>query len=228
MIKAVIFDLDNTLLDFMKMKSSSIKSAIDGMIEAGLDLDREKASDEIYDIYDKKGYEYQDVLSEFIIKKVGKLDYKILAGGIVEYKKAKEKSLNLYPEVYETLISISKLGLKLGIVSDAPSREAWIRLYTVKIHDLFDEVVTYNDTGVYKPGKEPFELMINRLNVDFENCIMIGDWPDRDIKGAKQLGMKTAFAKYGSTQNISHSGADYDLEHITDIVNIIKDLNNLE
>ena len=228
MIKAVIFDLDNTLLDFMKMKSSSIKSAIDGMIEAGLDLDREKASDEIYDIYDKKGYEYQDVLSEFIIKKVGKLDYKILAGGIVEYKKAKEKSLNLYPEVYETLISISKLGLKLGIVSDAPSREAWIRLYTVKIHDLFDEVVTYNDTGVYKPGKEPFELMINRLNVHFENCIMIGDWPDRDIKGAKQLGMKTAFAKYGSTQNISHSGADYDLEHITDIVNIIKDLNNLE
>ena len=52
MIKAVIFDLDNTLLDFMKMKSSSIKSAIDGMIEAGLDLNREKASDEIYDIYD--------------------------------------------------------------------------------------------------------------------------------------------------------------------------------
>jgi len=228
MIKGVIFDLDNTLLDFMKMKSSSIKSAIDGMIEAGLDLDREKASDEIYDIYDKKGYEYQDVLSEFITDKVGELDYKILAGGIVEYKKAKEKSLNLYPDVYETLISISKLGLKLGIVSDAPSREAWIRLYTVKIHDLFDEVVTYNDTGVHKPGKEPFELMIRRLNVDFQNCIMIGDWPDRDIKGAKQLGMKTAFAKYGSTQNISHSGADYDLEHITDIVNIIKDLNNLE
>ena len=228
MIKAVIFDLDNTLLDFMKMKSSSIKSAIDGMIEAGLDLDRKKASDEIYEIYDKKGYEYQDVLSEFITEKVGKLDYKILAGGIVEYKKAKEKSLNLYPDVYETLISISKLGLKLGIVSDAPSREAWIRLYTVKIHDLFDEVVTYNDTGVHKPGKEPFELMISRLNVDFENCIMIGDWPDRDIKGAKQLGMKTAFAKYGSTQNISHSGADYDLEHITDIINIIKDLNNLE
>ncbi len=57
---------------------------------------------------------------------------------------------------------------------------------------------------------------------------MIGDWPDRDIKGAKQLGMKTAFAKYGSMENVSNSGADYDLEHITDIVNIIKDLNNLE
>ena len=59
MIKAVIFDLDNTLLDFMKMKSSSIKAAIQGMIESGLNVDPDEATKEIYDIYDKKGYEYQ-------------------------------------------------------------------------------------------------------------------------------------------------------------------------
>ena len=38
MIKAVIFDLDNTLLDFMKMKEYAVKAAIAGMIEAGLDI----------------------------------------------------------------------------------------------------------------------------------------------------------------------------------------------
>ena len=48
MIKAVIFDLDNTLMDFMKMKSMSIDAAINGMIEAGLDLDFKIAKDEIY------------------------------------------------------------------------------------------------------------------------------------------------------------------------------------
>ena len=142
MIKAVIFDLDNTLLDFMKMKSSSIKSAIDGMIEAGLDLDRKKASDEIYEIYDKKGYEYQDVLSEFITEKVGKLDYKILAGGIVEYKKAKEKSLNLYPEVYETLISISKLEKnQLDISKDK-----------VDVHEIIDEAIAHVELMVENRG----------------------------------------------------------------------------
>ena len=35
-VKGVIFDLDNTLLDFMKMKEFAVKSAIKGMIEAGL------------------------------------------------------------------------------------------------------------------------------------------------------------------------------------------------
>ena len=39
MIKAVIFDLDNTLMDFMKMKSMSIDAAIHGMIEAGMSID---------------------------------------------------------------------------------------------------------------------------------------------------------------------------------------------
>ena len=38
MIKAVIFDLDNTLLDFMKMKSSAVDAAIRGMIEAGFNI----------------------------------------------------------------------------------------------------------------------------------------------------------------------------------------------
>ena len=228
MVKAVIFDLDNTLLDFMKMKSSSINAAIQGMIESGLNVDPDEAAKEIYDIYDKKGYEYQDVFNEYITKKVGSLNYKILAGGIVEYKRAKEGSLRLYPDVHQTLIDLSKMSLKLGIVSDAPSREAWIRLYTVKLHHLFDQVVTFNDTGVHKPGKEPFELMINKLDVEFENCIMVGDWPDRDIKGANQLGMKTAFAQYGAAENISNSGADYDLNRISDIITIIKDLNGLK
>ena len=38
MIKAIIFDLDNTLLDFMTMKSNAIKSAVDGMIKNGLEI----------------------------------------------------------------------------------------------------------------------------------------------------------------------------------------------
>ena len=39
MIKAIIFDLDNTLLDFVKMKQFAVKAAITAMIEAGLDVD---------------------------------------------------------------------------------------------------------------------------------------------------------------------------------------------
>ena len=225
MIKSIIFDLDNTLLDFMKMKSVSIKAAVNAMIDVGMEINREQAVDEIFNIYDSKGYEHQEVFNEFIIKKIGNINYKYLAAAIVEYKKAKEISLNLYPDVIPTLNKLLSMNLNLGIVSDAPSREAWMRLYTLDLHTFFDEVVTFNDTGVYKPAKEPFIKISEKLNANLEECMMVGDWPERDIKGAGQLGMKTAFAKYGSTEEIIDSGADYDLDSLSEIIDIIKQIN---
>jgi beta-phosphoglucomutase-like phosphatase (HAD superfamily) len=41
MLRAVIFDLDNTLTDFMRMKEVSIDAAIEEMIDAGLDMTAE-------------------------------------------------------------------------------------------------------------------------------------------------------------------------------------------
>jgi len=225
MIKAVIFDLDNTLLDFMKMKSSSINAAVKGMIDAGMSIDEKKSIKEIYEIYETKGYEHQEVFNEFIVNQIGEINYKYLAAGIVEYKKAKEKALNLYDDVVPTLEKLVSMNLKLGIVSDAPSREAWIRLYMLDLHDKFEEVVTFNDTGFHKPAKQPFIRISKKLDVSLKECMMVGDWPDRDIKGANQVGMKTAFAKYGSTENISESGADHDLDSLSELVDIIKIYN---
>ena len=227
MIKAVIFDLDNTLLDFMGMKTMAIDSAINGMIEAGLVIPRDIARKKIFDIYKSRGWEYQEVLDDFIKEETGGLDYKILAGGIVAYKKAKEASLVLYPNVHSTLIALAKLGLKIGLVSDAPSREAWTRICSVNLHHIFDAVVTFDDTGEHKPSPKPFKKIISLLNIKPDCTLMIGDWPERDVVGAKQLGMKTAFASYGDVFGTQVSGADYDIGNIQEILSIIEKENQL-
>ena len=61
MVRAVIFDLDNTLMDFMEMKENAIKAAVTAMIDAGLTMDSEKAHNELYAIYDKKGIEFFNI-----------------------------------------------------------------------------------------------------------------------------------------------------------------------
>ena len=208
MIQAVIFDLDNTLLDFMNMKIKAVESAVNGMIEAGLQMEKDLAKNTIFKIYDEKGLEYQEVFDDFIQKELGKIDYKILASGIVAYRKAREASLILYPNVNSTLITLSKWGLKLGVVSDAPSREAWMRICSVNLHHIFDAIVTFHDTGMHKPSPEPFEKISSLLKVPPENSLMVGDWPERDVIGAKKLGMKTVFAKYGDVFDTKYSGAD--------------------
>src|SRR5262245_56937591 len=55
LIKAIVFDLDNTLTYFMKMKSDAIHAAIDGMIDAGLNLPRELVRSRIDAIYQDQG-----------------------------------------------------------------------------------------------------------------------------------------------------------------------------
>ena len=225
MIKAVIFDLDNTLMDFMKMKSMSIDAAINGMIEAGLNLKFNSAKEHIYKIYEKKGYEYQEVFDDFIFDYCGKVENKYLAAAIVSYRKIKDATMVLYPNVNSTIISLSKIGLKLGIVTDAPSREAWIRLYSMRMHHLFDVVVTFDDTNKRKPSPEPFRKASDFLEINPENILMIGDWPERDVIGAKKLNMKTAFARYGDMFGTEASGADYDLDNISEIIDIIKKEN---
>ena len=225
MIKAVLFDLDNTLLDFISVKKKAVDAAVLAMVEAGLSIDASIAKKNIFEIYEKKGYEYQEVFDDFLKKEHGKIDYKILASAIVAYRKTKEASIILYPKVNSTLIKLVKLGYKLAVLSDAPSREAWVRLYSVNLHHLFDVVVTHNDTGKLKPSPEPFNKAIELLGFLPENIIMVGDWAERDVVGGRLAGMKTAFAKYGDVFNTENSVADYDLNNISEIIDIIEQNN---
>lgn len=226
MIRAIIFDLDNTLLDFMSMKRLAVEAAIDAMIDAGLAVESDAAECEILEIYEKEGIEYQTVFDDFLRARLGEVDYKILAAGIVAYRRAKEAALVLYPHVTVTLMTLIKQGLQLAVVSDAPRREAWLRLCYLNLHHLFDVVVTYEDTMERKPSPAPFERVLRDLDVSPDEALMVGDWPERDVVGAMQLGIRTAFARYGDTFGTTNSGADHDLADIQELVGIVAELNN--
>src|SRR5690606_19804811 len=71
MIRAVIFDLDNTLVDFMAMKRQAIDAAVVAMIDAGLDLTFEKIRAHIDQIYQEQGIEYQRVFDQLLQECLG-------------------------------------------------------------------------------------------------------------------------------------------------------------
>ncbi|MBW2977506.1 TIGR02253 family HAD-type hydrolase [Candidatus Woesearchaeota archaeon] len=222
MIKAIIFDLDNTLIDFMKMKHIACEEAIDAMIDAGLDIPKKKALDILYKVYEKKGLEDPHIFQKFLRKVTGKVDYKKLAYAIVAYRAARTGFLHPYPGTKRVLIKLKEKGLKLGIVSDAPKLKAWIRLVTMKIDDFFDVIVGLEDTGRAKPSRLPFKAAIRELGVKPSSCLMVGDRPARDVKGARKLGMKTCFASYGYIGKLPKVKADYTINWISDLVRIIK------
>ena len=226
-IRGVVFDLDNTLLDFMKMKQVAVRSAIRGMIEAGLKIDEKKSFEDIITLYEKIGWENQKVFDVFLENSIGHVDNKFLAAGVVAYRRAREANLLAYPNVNKTLIDLTKLGMKLAVVSDAPSREAWMRIYYLNLYHFFDAVITFDDSGKRKPSAIPFEMALKKLGLKPQSSLMIGDWPERDVVGAKKIGMRTAFAAYGDTFGTKVSGADWDIKDISELTSIIKRTNNI-
>jgi putative hydrolase of the HAD superfamily len=225
MISAVIFDLDNTLVDFMAMKRQAVDAAIHAMRDAGWKLSANEIRKRIDAIYKQRGIEFQSVFDELLYNEFSKIDYKILSAGVIAYRRAREAALVPYPHVYMTLMELTKMHIKLAVVSDAPAKEAWLRLCYLNLHHLFDAVVTFEDTGERKPNPGPFKKVLERLKVKPSESLMVGDWAERDVVGAAQVGMKTIFAKYGDTFDTKVSHADYDIDDVSQIIDIVKKLN---
>ncbi len=220
MIKAVLFDLDNTLIDFMGMKRLSCEAAISAMIGAGLYVEQHKALEMLFKLYDKYGLEEKRIFQRFLKKVAGKVDHKILANGIVAYRRVRTGFMEPYPNADYVLLKLKSRGVKLAIVTDAPKLKAWLRLAAIKLSNFFDVVITYDDTKHFKPSRLPFEAALRQLKVKAEECLMVGDLPARDIKGAAKMGMKTCFAKYGNPK--AKANADYVINDIREILEIVK------
>jgi len=162
------------------------------------------------------------IFQHFLKKVTGRVDYKELAYAINAYRMARTAVLTPFPGTKRTLIRLKEKGMKLAIVSDAPKIKAWLRLTAMRIDDFFDVVVAKEDTGRLKPSRLPFRAALKKLNLKPEECLMVGDMPDKDIRGARQLGIKTCYAEYGSTYNKKKKvKSDFTIGDISQLADIV-------
>jgi HAD superfamily hydrolase (TIGR02253 family) len=223
MVKAILFDLDNTLIDFMKMKRASCDAALSAMISAGLKINKAEATRKLFELYDKHGIEYNHIFQEFIKSVENELDYRMLAKGIFAYRTMQTGLVEPYPGVVQTLLKLREKGLKLAIVTDAPKLKAWLRLVEMRLDSFFDVVVCYEDTHEHKPNKKPFLLALDRLGIRPKDALFVGDWPERDVLGARKLGIKTVFAQYGySFPKKPSVKADYAIKNFEELLKVVK------
>lgn len=197
-VKAVLFDLDNTLVDFHALKDECVKAMAGAMHEAGLKRSQEGIAKRLWELYNEHGWEDQTILQKYFEKEFGSVDWRVLAHAVVEYRKIKAARLRPYANVKKTLLRLRERGLRLGVVSDAPRLQAWIRLVELGLDDYFDFVVSFDDTGEKKPSAKPFERALELLKLPAGEVLFVGDSAHRDIEGAAKAGMKTCLALYGN------------------------------
>jgi putative hydrolase of the HAD superfamily len=222
-IKAVLFDLDNTLIDFWTFKTKCLDAALKAMIKAGLKISAKKANDIIWSIHKKDGMEYKYIFQDFLKRVSGKVDYRILSHGLIAYRKAKARYLFPYPKVRDTIEKLRK-KYKIAIISDAPREKAWERIVFMGIDNILDVVVTFDDTKKKKPSHAPFMAALKKLRLKPSEVLMVGDSISKDMGGAKALGMKTCLAVYGRKIKPKENPKDVDFmaNRISDLLRIVR------
>ena len=195
MIKAITFDLDNTLVDFMGFKRAATNAAAQAMVKAGLDMKVEDCQEELFGYY-LTDIEGNTVFGDFL-RQHNQYSDKILAAAINAYLVSKQENLKPYAGVRTTITKLKEKGIYIAVLTDAPRLKAFQRLNAMGIDDLFDWVVGFEDTMHHKPSPLPYCKALSLMGVKPEEAMHVGDWAERDVKSAHAVGMLTCLALYG-------------------------------
>jgi HAD superfamily hydrolase (TIGR01509 family) len=100
---------------------------------------------------------------------------------------AARNSVELYPDVVPELTRLSQHFTLIAITNGNAN------LDTIGIASLFDGIVTAVDVGVPKPARPMFDEAMRMADSSPEETLHVGDHPESDIDGARQIGMRTAW-----------------------------------
>lgn len=107
----------------------------------------------------------------------------------------------LFPDVQPILTELSRLGIRLGVISNFDRR-----LYDILAHlgvrDAFDHVVISSEIGVRKPTARIFRVAAQRFNVALDEMLHVGDERDTDFMGARAAGLDALFVDH-ENENLS-------------------------
>jgi putative hydrolase of the HAD superfamily len=233
MVKAVTFDIDDTLFSRHEAQRQTLRIIVREFshIFAGLneeaianaffeaDLEAIKAMDNGVSIKDSRVIRSKKFLSLL------DLDQKYADA-------VNELYLKTYPliniPVEGVLIMLKQIAGKfqLGVVSNGSPDVQYRKLEKLGIKDIFDCIIISDEVKVRKPDPRIFQIAAERLNIKPEKCLHIGDSYSADVVGAQNAGfMSCWFNPDNSQRSEVNIKPDFEIKSFDEIFANIPDLN---
>lgn len=187
MIKAILFDLDDTLYDEMQFVEGGFK-AVSRYISENFCVDEKEFFKTLTRILQRDGRGH---VFDIALKDAG-LFKKSLVINLIQIYRNHTPSLTLYPDAQYILARLQG-KYKLGLITDGNQRVQRSKIHALGIQGFFNVVITTNCYGRTKQKPSPFPYLkaISRLGVSPDETVYVGDNPYKDFIGARKTGMLT-------------------------------------
>jgi phosphoglycolate phosphatase len=207
----IIFDLDGTLID----SRHDITNAVNFTLrKIGL---ADKTSTEITS-YIGRGVE--DLIRKSLGKKQDAFFSKALSIFEEYYRQHCTDLSVLYPGV-KGVLDFFRNKQKV-IITNRKYEFAVTVLKATSIYDYFEKIIGADDTGCMKPSSCPLHVIMQRLAINKDKAIIVGDM-DIDVLAGKNAGIATCAVTYGlgKRQDIEQANPDYIIDSISELKNLI-------
>jgi phosphoglycolate phosphatase len=204
-IKAVVFDLDGTIVNFNLDYKAARAEAIDYLITHGFPRSLFSLNESVFEMLKKAEITMQNNhKSKNEFNKLKEALFTILE----KHEMQSAKTTTLIPGILETLKELKKMKLKLALFTLNSKKSTNYILETFRLKNYFDAVVTRDSVPLVKPNPVHLETALKKLKVPPTQTIVVGD-SIMDIKSAQQLNATAVAVTYGITQpqKLTQTGA---------------------
>lgn len=179
MYKAIIYDIDGTLLDTIKMNMYPLMKIIKE------ELNEDKTYEEVKHFFSYTG--------KATLESLG-IDYESVYPRWVQYVNEYEKAAAPFDGIIDLLSGIDG-KIPQAIVSSKTRKQYDIDMNQNQMSRYFNTLVLFEDTLVHKPDPEPILKCIEKLYLKPEDVLYVGD-ALADFNGAKNAKVDFAFASW--------------------------------
>lgn len=222
-IKAVIFDLDDTLYDCSgSLIDASRRRAAKALVEAGLTCTEEEVYQLQKELSEKHG-PYHLIFNEIVNKY--NADSKLINIAYKAYNSSEVSEIKPFPYVISTFKELKEKGYNLFLLTVGVHERQEKKINILGLKPYFDEIVI-SDQEIGLPLEDCMRDLIERHTINFREAVMVGDRVREELRIAKSLGMTTIQMLHGRFKNEPAVNdcdkPDYKIKRIFQITTILQ------
>lgn len=231
-MKAVLFDIDDTLFSTTEFARNARARAVDAMIDTGLEATHEEISAELQEVVREFGSNYSHHYDKLIqrLPPHQKRDVNpalIVASGMAAYHDTKFEDLRAFDDVKPFLAALGEARVRTGIITHGwttKQSEKLIRLGLVPLlgprHIFISEQV-----GISKPNPKLYQHALREMGLLPGEVLYVGDNVAHDIVPPASIGMHTAWIRRAARegQDIEAANPEFIVDDFRELAEILRE-----